>query len=305
VPVGGGKDSGLTLGLLQQASEQFDTLVLEPASPAASRLANSSQALRKIKIKRTICPTLLELNAQGCLNGHTPFSAYLAFLSVLVAHLSGHQQVLVANESSANQPNLEFLGQKINHQWSKSYQFEQLFRQYSFKYLTSQPQQAEYLSFLRPLNELQIAQSFSRFTEYLPSFRSCNVGQKQDTWCTHCAKCAFVFTMLFPFVDDVSLSSVVFDRNLFEDNSLWPLFEALADPTVNKPLDCVGTDQEVRVALQLAIDKCQKVNESLPIVLQKATAVLASHPPQKKLLLAWNDQHFLDEKLLTILKSHL
>ena len=305
IPVGGGKDSGLTLGLLQKTSQQFDTLVLEPASPAAARLANNSQAGRQITVIRTICPTLLELNRQGYLNGHTPFSAYLAFLSTLVAHLQGHQQILVANEQSANQPNLEFGGQKINHQWSKSFEFEQLFRQYSAKYLANQPKQAEYLSFLRPLNELQIAQKFAQFPEYLSTFRSCNVGQKQDIWCGNCAKCVFVFTMLFPFVDQSLLTTKVFNRNLFEDDSLWPLFEALADPSVNKPLDCVGTDQEVRFALQLAINKYQQAQQPLPVILQQVAKILADYPPQEDLLNRWNNQHFLDEKLLTILKNNL
>ena len=38
-----------------------------------------------IVINRTLDPTMLQLNAEGYLNGHTPFSALLAFISILVA----------------------------------------------------------------------------------------------------------------------------------------------------------------------------------------------------------------------------
>lgn len=303
IPVGGGKDSGLTLNLLTQADETYHTLVLEPASPAASRLASSSTSKKQIIVHRTICPTLLKLNNQGYLNGHTPFSAYLAFLSTLVAHLEGHQQILLANESSANQPNLKYKDIEINHQWSKSFEFEASFREYASQYLGSKPKQAEYLSFLRPLNELQIAVKFAQYQTSLLDFRSCNVGQKQDIWCGHCAKCAFVFLMLFPFVENELLTTKIFSHNLFNDDSLLPTFQALADPSINKPLDCVGTDLEVQAALKLSIQKYLDSNQQLPFVLKEVAKSLPEGKSASQLMKAWNNKHFLDEKLVTILST--
>ncbi len=303
IPVGGGKDSGLTLNLIAQASETYHTLVLEPASPAASKLASSSTSKKQIVVHRTICPTLLKLNIHGYLNGHTPFSAYLAFLSTLVAHLEGHQQILLANESSANQPNLRYKDIEINHQWSKSFEFETSFREYANQYLGSRAKQAEYLSFLRPLNELQIAAKFAQYHSSLLDFRSCNVGQKQDAWCGHCAKCAFVFLMLFPFVEKELLTTKIFSHNLFNDNSLIPTFRALADPSINKPLDCVGTDLEVQSALKLSIHKYLDSNQQLPIVLQEIAKNLPEGNSAGQLMKDWNNKHFLDEKLVTILST--
>lgn len=302
VPVGGGKDSGLTLGLLDQNQASYDTLVLEPASPAAARLANLSQASSSIVVKRTICPKLLELNQRGYLNGHTPFSAYLAFLSTLVAHLGGNQQILVANESSANQPNLKFQDTPINHQWSKSYEFEQAFRNYAQEYLGSKPGQAEYISFLRPLNELQIAQKFAQLDDHLPRFKSCNVGQKDDVWCHQCPKCIFVFLMLFPFVDEKLLTNQVFSSNLFQDLSLLPTFKQLADPSLDKPLECVGTDEEVRLALKMSINHYIENSQPLPAVLSELQSWLADQPINDQLLEEWNSDHNLDEKLEKILE---
>ncbi len=302
VPIGGGKDSGLTLSLLDRSQASYDTLVLEPASPAAASLANLSQGSRKITARRTICPNLLKLNGQGYLNGHTPFSAYLAFISTFIAHLEGHQQILVANESSANQPNLKYKGKSINHQWSKSFEFEQSFRKYAQEFLNSKSKQAEYLSFLRPLNELQIAQKFAQLSTWLPHFKSCNVGQKTGTWCHHCPKCAFVFAMLFPFVDTQTLITQVFSRNLFQDSSLLNIFKQLADSSLNKPLECVGTDEEVRLALQLAINSHLDKNEPLPLVLDQLKNWLANQPINNQLLDERNSGHNLDEDLLQMLQ---
>ncbi len=303
VPVGGGKDSGLTLELLDRSQVSYDTLVLEPASPAAARLANFSQASKQLIARRSICPNLLRLNQQGYLNGHTPFSAYLAFLSTFIAHLEGHQQILVANESSANQPNLEYKNTPINHQWSKSFEFEQAFRDYAQDYLGSKPKQAEYLSFLRPLNELQIAQKFAQLDKQLTHFKSCNIGQKTDSWCHHCPKCAFVFLMLFPFCDKETLTTRVFSNNLFQDLSLLETFKHLADPSLNKPLECVGTDEEVRLAPKLSIDYYLENNRPLPTVLNELQGWLSDQPINIQLLEEWNPDHNLDEKLVKILKQ--
>lgn len=99
---------------------------------------------------------MLELNEKGFLNGHTPFSAMLAFTSYFVAYLSGKKYIAVSNEQSSNESNIK--GEKINHQYSKSFEFEEEFRWYINNYLEDHVQ---YFSMLRPLNELQIAKLFS------------------------------------------------------------------------------------------------------------------------------------------------
>lgn len=67
-------------------------------------------------------------------------------------------------------------GEKINHQYSKSYEFENDFEEYSKKYLKTE---IKYFSFLRPLNELQIAKLFSKYKKYHKVFKSCNVRKQR------------------------------------------------------------------------------------------------------------------------------
>ncbi|MCX6306639.1 MAG: hypothetical protein NT040_16865 [Bacteroidetes bacterium] len=243
IPVGGGKDSAVTLELLGAASGSLP-LILNPRGASLETIAVNGIALdRLIEIHRVIDPELLRLNDQGFLNGHTPFSAMLAFVTVLSAILTGYRHIALSNESSASEATIE--GTEINHQYSKSFQFETHFREYVRKWIC---RDINYFSFLRPLNELQIASLFARFTRYHPVFKSCNAGSKTDTWCGVCAKCLFTYAILSPFLSEVQLLDI-FGKNLFEDGSLKPLFDQLTGVANEKPFDCIGTVREVNLAL--------------------------------------------------------
>ena len=162
--VGGGKDSIVTLESLKNLSGRKAALVLNswPNALAAVKLAGYPEP---IVVDRKIDPRLLQLNKQGYLNGHTPFSAYLAFLGVLVAYLHGFKHVISSNELSAGEAGLIYKSMEINHQYSKSFAFEKLFREYCSKYLFTNQEGVNYFSFLRPLYELQIAKIFSRIVQ--------------------------------------------------------------------------------------------------------------------------------------------
>src|SRR5438128_1920090 len=82
----GGKDTALTLQLLRESAADFNCLMLNPTE-AAALLVNVSVSSTPIIVRRAIDPRLLALNQAGYLNGHTPFSAYLAFLGVTCAIL--------------------------------------------------------------------------------------------------------------------------------------------------------------------------------------------------------------------------
>ena len=244
VPVGGGKDSVVTLELLRRAGKTIRPLIMNPrgATTECARVAGFPME-EVLVIRRKIDPVLLDLNAQGYLNGHTPFSAMLAFYTRLASALSGIPNVALSNESSANESTV--IGTSVNHQYSKSLEFEDDFRCYCPGF--------NYFSFLRPLSELQIAMLFSRFTAYHDVFRSCNVGSKQDIWCGHCAKCLFAYIILAPFIEPERLNQI-FGKSMLDDISLRLEFEQLIGEAETKPFECVGTVGEVRQALAMTID---------------------------------------------------
>lgn len=266
VPVGGGKDSSTVLGILEEKKLPYDVFLLAPHSPAAKKIALFLQkeglCQKIIEVERVIDPLLLTLNHQGYLNGHTPFSAYLAFASSTVAYLYGQENILLGNEASSEEENLLYLGRKINHQYSKSLDFEQKFAKYSRESLFASENPPKYLSLLRSLSELEItkklcdfSQADQRFAKILTTFKSCNIGQKDDSWCHSCPKCAFVFTMLSAYLDQEFISNKIFHENLFNKESLQQTFLDLAGFGDKKPFECVGTFEEVRKALLLAYGK--------------------------------------------------
>jgi len=172
--VGGGKDSAVTLNIMKESDRTLQTMVLNPIEAALANIRAAGLS-SPIIIRRTIDPKLLALNASGYMNGHTPFSAYLAFLGIAVAVLYGNENVIVSNEKSANEGNVMYLGMEVNHQYSKSFRFEQLFREYVARNFEGAP---NYFSMLRPLNDVEIGLMFAEAPVYFPSFRSCNAGSK-------------------------------------------------------------------------------------------------------------------------------
>ncbi|MBQ9864436.1 MAG: hypothetical protein IJM33_03760 [Bacteroidales bacterium] len=249
VPIGGGKDSVVTLELLSAHSPQpVVPLIMNPRGATVGCIEAAGYSIDDVLvIHRTIHPRLLELNSEGYLNGHTPFSAMLAFYTLLAAQLSGVPNIALSNENSANESTV--VGTNVNHQYSKSLEFEDDFRQYVAQYISPS---FNYFSFLRPLSELQIAMLFSQNEKYFDVFRSCNAGSKQDVWCGRCAKCLFAYIILSPFIPPQRLNAI-FGKAMLDDIELRPFFEQLTGLAETKPFECVGTISEVHSALAMTI----------------------------------------------------
>ena len=301
VPIGGGKDSVVTLEMLAEIAD-IRPFIMNPrgATLECARVAGYGND-EFLEVNRRIDPLLLELNANGFLNGHTPFSAMLAFYSLLVSAISGHRHIALSNESSANEPTVA--GTDINHQYSKSFAFESDFRSYVKEYISGD---FNYFSFLRPLNELQIARLFSRQEKYFPVFKSCNAGSKTDVWCCNCPKCLFAFTILSPFIPMNELTRI-FGKNIFELPQMLTFLKELTGIAEVKPFECVGTIDEVNVALQLVI--AQSNEKKLPLLLEYYSNSGASNSSDlvlpNKVLNEFNDSHFLEDNFLEILKQKL
>ena len=258
IPVGGGKDSNVTLELLK--NEDNTCFIINPKG-ANIECANIS-GYNTITIKRILDKKIIELNKKGFLNGHTPFSAIVAFTSYLCAYLSNKKYIVLSNEDSANQSTV--IGTNINHQYSKTYEFETDFNNYTKKYFNID---IKYFSLLRPLTEFQIGMLFSKIEKYHKTFKSCNLGSKEETWewCCHCPKCLFVYTILSPFLYKEKLINI-FGSDLFEDKTLLETFKELLGYKETKPWECVGTYEEVRYAVSLLIKKLE--NQKLPYLLE-------------------------------------
>lgn len=299
IPIGGGKDSTITLEALKEKDQNYCLIVNPKSVSLACATEAGYEAGQIIEVKRTIDPQILRLNAEGFINGHTPFSALLAFLSYFVAFMTNKKYIALSNESSANESNV--VGENINHQYSKSYEFEKDFIFYTSEYLKTP---IHYFSFLRPLNELQIAKLFSKQPGYHAIFKSCNVGSKGETWqwCGTCPKCLFVFIILSPFLYPEKLVKI-FNQDLFEREDLLKLALELLGHGDIKPFECVGTFEEAQYAISLTIQNLRANNAELPYLLKYYEEHYPLADLTKDLIHEYNEDHNLPGEFNDILKE--
>lgn len=298
IPIGGGKDSNVTLEIMKSDFEDNLCFIINPKQVTLSCAQTAGYLNEKIvTVKRTIDKNLIELNKQGFINGHTPFSALVAFLSYFNAYITGKKYILLSNESSANESNVD--GTKINHQYSKTYEFECDFNEYTKKYFKID---IKYFSLLRPLSEYQIAMLFSNYEKYHEIFKSCNVGSKKEPWhwCCSCPKCLFVYIILSPFLYKEKLIRI-FGEDLFEKEDLLDIFIELTGYGKTKPFECVGTYEEVRYAITKTISKLDKQ----PYLLKYYKEHFELENLNKNLENKYNRENNLNPYFENLLKSEL
>ncbi|MBR1377392.1 MAG: hypothetical protein IJ565_06255 [Bacilli bacterium] len=254
IPIGGGKDSCVSLELLKDMDNTpFIINPKETHLKCAYEAGYTDDEI--ITIRRILDRKIVELNNEGYLNGHTPFSSLVSFVTYLMAYLTNKKYIVLSNEDSSNESTV--IGTKINHQYSKTYEYENDFNEYTKKFFNID---IKYFSFLRPLSEFQISLLFSNYKKYHKVFKSCNVGSKETpwVWCGKCAKCLFVYIVLSPKLYKDSLVDI-FGKDLYEDESLLPIFKELIGDAKTKPFECVGTIKEVRYAISLTINKLDEL----------------------------------------------
>ena len=249
VPIGGGKDSLVSVEILKSANEAATAVWIGNSGLIESCAQRTG--LSMLNITRSISPVLFDYNRAGALNGHIPVTAINSAILVVAAILYGHDAIAFSNERSASSATLEYDGVAINHQWSKGWEFERSFRDRVHARVATD---LDYYSLLRPLSELAVASRFARSNRYDDVFSSCNrnfriLGPKpSDRWCGQCPKCHFVFLALAPFMPKPRLLGI-FGRNLLDDASQTAGFDALIEYQDHKPFECVGEGRESRAAM--------------------------------------------------------
>jgi len=275
VAIGGGKDSLVTIEELLQQDKEI-TLFMVGNSALIKEVANFTE-LPLLNIKRTIDPKLIEYNKTGNgFNGHVPITAINSCVAVLTALLFEFNEIVFSNERSADSANTTNSdGKLVNHQYSKSLEFETDLSNIINHEITSN---LKYYSQQRCFSELAILEKFSHYPQYFPVFSSCNRNfhidgshNKNSKWCCHCPKCRFVFLGLAPFVDKDQLLNI-FKNNLLDDMTQLEGFEELLGIKGFKPFECVGEIEESQLAFNLIKNKqawknnvlVKKLSESVP-----------------------------------------
>jgi UDP-N-acetyl-alpha-D-muramoyl-L-alanyl-L-glutamate epimerase len=249
VPVGGGKDSVVTIEALKRHGLRPMLFSVNKFDPIDRCVEVSG--LDSTYVTRSIDRGLIEVNGEGAYNGHVPVTAINSVIGLIVADANGLGSVVLSNERSSNVGNVNWMGRDINHQWSKSVAYETLLRNTLSQYGMNPDR---YFSLLRGLSESEIADRFRTSPEYFRVFISCNrpfaldAGRRGATWCGHCPKCLFVFLLMGPRLGRAEVEAI-FGHNLLADNDNRPGFSDIVGLGVHKPFECVGEYYEAAESL--------------------------------------------------------
>jgi hypothetical protein len=254
VPVGGGKDSVVTIEALKRQGFHPTLFSVNKFDPIDRCIDISG--LDSLRVIRRIDRRLIEANAAGAHNGHVPVTAINSVIGLIVADTNGLGPVVLSNERSSNVGNITWLGRDVNHQWSKSIAYESLLRDTLRRYGLNPDR---YFSLLRPLSESEIADRFKDSPQYFRDFISCNrpfaidEGRRGASWCGHCPKCLFVFGLMAPRLGRAEVEAI-FGHDLYADVESRPGFEDIVGLGVHKPFECVGEYYEAAEALLSVLD---------------------------------------------------
>jgi hypothetical protein len=254
--IGGGKDSIVGFETLKNLQIPVSGFILGTGTHAgqAQEVADI-MGVGVDHVERKLDPQLLALNnSPNTYNGHVPISMVFAFCGVLLAYLRNTAYVVVANEASASIPQAQWDGNAVNHQWSKSLEFEKLFQTYTEQEICTG---ITYFSIVRPLSSVAIAKLFARYPQYFETFTSDNGVFRVDPalrpngrWSTTSPKSLSSFILLAPWIQDHDMQRI-FGANLLDEQALSSLFLQLTGLEGHPPLDCVGTIDEMILSLNL------------------------------------------------------
>lgn len=303
IPIGGGKDSIVTLEVLKTENQDLVLFQLGNANPITQTIEQSG--LQGIRAIRSIDQRLILLNQQGVYNGHVPITAILSSIVVVYAILNGFNSIAMSVERSASEATRVYRNKEVNHQFSKSFEFEKGFADYVKKMISPD---ISYYSLLRPMHEVHIMQKFAQLTEYHSIFRSCNAAfriketERASHWCCDCPKCRFIFLGLAAFMQKDSLIEI-FGKDLLEDPSQQQGFDDLCGIGNGKPFECVGETQE-SAALMLFLSTQQ--NWKNASIVKHCSSKLNDHNvPLLSEFLKADGEHAMPQDLWTKLRKHV
>ena len=290
VPIGGGKDSMVLIEALRPLGPRL--LAVNP-QPLVVELAAQAE-LELLVVRRRLSPLLSSLNTHGALNGHVPITAIVSLIVVAAGRVYGYDTVAMAIERSASEETVSVDGVPVNHQYSKSLEFERLLGELV---RGSIDPSFTYGSALRPYSELAIARAFADLPGYHRSFCSCNTAFRQsagvgDRWCGACAKCRFVALMLAPYLTRRAVTDII-GRDLFADPTEIAGFAALMGRD-DKPFECVGERRESAAAFRLLADRPEWSGSPVVTALADRARTLVSDQDVAWLLAPATDLAFPD-----------
>lgn len=255
----GGKDSLLLARFLKRGGVEF--AAMHSSSNGAYPAVIDRIGAQRVRImERHIDTAALRLATQdGGLNGHVPVTYITLIYALVDAILHNENTILTAIGHEGDEAHAWIGSMAMNHQWSKTWQAEQLLADHVKNEISPA---IKIGSPLRGYYELRIAELFAAMAwgEYGHAFSSCNLANYKQghvnaalAWCGECPKCANSFLLFAPFVPPTELASIFNGQNLFNKPQFTAMFKGLLGVDgAMKPLECVGEVAELRQAYHMA-----------------------------------------------------
>ena len=220
---GGGKDTLVGMTLLTNAKLNFD--IYEAYLPVGGKSETQKLLLEKLRIKATTPNNqLITVNVEDNFFemsdevfhrmgvavkhfkadfavGHT--ANYLGFFPLIIYH--GYAGIWFNIEASSDRTMVLWNGEKINHQWCKSEEFQKIASDL-FAHLTKMNWFKGFSSTLRGLNDTVIYAIASTQKRLLRETHSCNINKP---WCRKCPKCCFSYLMMSATISESFALSVI------------------------------------------------------------------------------------------------
>ena len=290
---GGGKDSLATMKLCERGGVSFDALTYSNTCYGDSgwqhdlcgELLDRADARHRRRLwvfDDFLGSPVLRLSSDSATltAAETPSSVFAA---IPFALQHGYRYFQLGHERSADtgQTTWDATGEEINHQWGKSGDAETLVNDYIQNRLVDG---LCYFSILKPVHDVVIFNLLRKDLGSVKYAHSCNM---RKPWCCKCPKCAYVWLNYMAWLPAEIVVSAFGDVNLFDVDENQSTFLELAGAGQCLPFECVGSEQESRLAFELcrlkgiggkAMDAYQALK--LPVdphaVLEKYAAV---YPP--------------------------
>ena len=255
---GGGKDSLVTMKLLERAGIDYDTFVYAHSTYGRGQrqhdLIDGLVAHCKTRqvhrawvvddaLEAPISGAYPDLGIRGIVSAETVSSYWLA-LPVALQH--GFTEVALGITRSTDEHNLVWdkTGEEINYLWGMSAEAERMLHDYMSRELVSN---LRMFHLLRPIYDVTVFSLLSRDLTAVPATHSC---AQQKPWCCRCAKCLYVWMSYVAWLPPETVAAC-FDVNLFSIPQNRTLLRKMLGLESHKPTDCVGTVSEARLAFAM------------------------------------------------------
>ncbi|MDH3678593.1 MAG: hypothetical protein OEV40_01460 [Acidimicrobiia bacterium] len=171
-------------------------------------------------------------------------SSYWTALPVALQH--GFTNVALGVTKSTDEHNLtwERNGEKINYLWGMSSLAEEMLHGYVRDHLVSN---VAIFHVLRPIHDINVFTLLNQSLDAVPATHSC---AQVKPWCCRCAKCLYVWMSYVAWLPQ-SVVAETFSVNLFDLPENRTILRKMLGLESYKPADCVGTVSEARLAFLL------------------------------------------------------